>query len=121
MRYCVANSATLQVVAAVTASAVGQEVELSICDEVESRLYAWSEGSLKAYKELEANIKAIELAHGGVYLFDECVTIQNLPEGITEKSVAYWHHMLRTAFSDCTNRAEDAGIDLNKALGYTIY
>lgn len=95
--------------------------EIAVCHEVERRLIAWSDSNRRAYTRFAADVKAVEKANGNTYLFDECVTTENLPEGMTEQSIGYWPAMLRTAFSDCGSRANEAGIDLNKALGYTVY
>jgi hypothetical protein len=79
------------------------------------------------YYQLVNDLQAVERrltdAMNGVwvYLTDENVDIENLPEGVTDASPEYWDAMHRCACGAAGGRAEDAGIDLHKELGRVIY
>ena len=72
------------------------------------------------YDALQQDLQALERSTG-LYLADQCVDVENLPEGVTETSPRYWNEMYRAAASAAGQRAEEAGRDINAMLGRVIY
>jgi hypothetical protein len=72
------------------------------------------------YYQLVEELQSVE-RRLRVYLTDENVDRENLPEGVNDASPEYWDAMHRCACGAAGMRAEDAGIDLHNELGYIIY
>ena len=80
------------------------------------------------YAELIAKLKEVELATG-VYLVDECVDRENVMD-IEDFRGLSWDGILSKGQDDalCSaagsaagSRSEEAGLDLNKLLGFIVY
>ena len=75
----------------------------------------------QAYNAIAAELTEIE-ARTGVYLHDENVDAENARDaGLEEGTDAYWAMMLDSAAMAAGGRAEEAGLDINKLVGRTIY
>lgn len=84
----------------------------------------------EAYYEFQKELTILE-SQVGVYLAEQAVDEENLPEwlpkdeyaafGVSNGSDRYWTEMLRCAQSAAGMRAEEAGLDINKLLGRTVY
>ena len=72
------------------------------------------------YDKLQAELTAIEAAHN-VYLADQSVDAENLPEGIDASDPEYWSFMYSAACMAAGQRAEALGLNINALLGRTIY
>jgi len=66
------------------------------------------------YKELIAKLVAIE-AETGLYLSDQCVDLQNASDPTSDDS------LFSAAANAAGERAEEAGHNINKLLGFKIY
>jgi len=66
------------------------------------------------YRELLNKLQAIE-KQTGLYLSDECVDAQDAADPTNDKS------LFDAACSSAGQRAEEAGFDINKLIGFTIY
>ena len=75
----------------------------------------------QAYNALAAELATIE-EQTGLYLFDGGIDAENARDaGLEEGTDAYWAMMLDSAAMTAGGRAEDAGLDINKLVGRTIY
>jgi len=80
------------------------------------------------YAHLNEQLSLIEKKHSDsmngvfVYLQDPMVDEENvLVNGMTEFSIGFWPAMCAAQASAAGMRAEDLGLDLNKAVGRVVY
>ncbi len=52
---------------------------------------------------------------------DTCCDHENIPASVTEASIGYWPALFAVGASAAGMRAEDAGVNLNKKLGWAVY
>ena len=71
------------------------------------------------YYDLTAKLQAIS-DKTGVYLTDENVDAENVPMK-DDGSEEFYNEMFWAACNAAGFRAEEAGLDINKLLGYIIY
>lgn len=78
------------------------------------------------YEALQAELAALERSTGK-YLADESVDLENIPQHIAATYLngsapdEFWDSMHYAACSAAGMRAEEAGLDLNKLMGRSIY
>jgi hypothetical protein len=70
--------------------------------------------TVMTYKELIAKLVAIEV-ETGLYLSDQCVDLQNASDPTSDAS------LFSAAANAAGERAEEAGHNINKLLGFKIY
>jgi hypothetical protein len=66
------------------------------------------------YAELIVKLQAAEKATG-LYLSDECVDVENAGQNATDRD------LFQVAANAAGVRAEEAGYDINKLIGVSIY
>jgi hypothetical protein len=72
------------------------------------------------YYKLCDELVAIE-KKTNLYLSDEGIDHENIPEGVKQGDDNYWQCMYDAACSAAGIRAEEEGYDINKLLGRDIY
>lgn len=73
------------------------------------------------YYALHDELDAIERAHGGIYLADQCIDREDIDQSLAEGSDEYWNALYRSACYGAACRAEELGLDINALIGRIIY
>lgn len=100
--------------------AVGTEAQAQLAD--------WINVQINSHKSLMRELREVEKRHRDVmngiwlHLIDTGVDEENVSDaGYTPDSVGYWAALRSSAAMAAGQRAEEAGIELNKELGFTVY
>ena len=91
--------------------------------EEEDRRYAAMVAAIDAeaaYDALIAELSIVEDAYN-LYLTDPNVDLENIDRSLARGSAEYFRNLISCASMAAGMRAEEAGFDLNAALGRSIY